>query len=83
MKGRRIYPDESGKLSYMPGDYGREADGTWMFRCPNPDIHLGSLERHTVIEHPDGTITVSPSILIRQGEFSWHGYLKKGLWEEC
>lgn len=83
MKGRRIYPDESGKLAYSPGDYGREADGKWMCRPPNPKIHLGSLERHEVIEHEDGTITVSPSILIRQGDgLSWHGFLKKGIWSE-
>ena len=84
MKGRRIYPDVDGKCRYQPGDYGKEADGTWMFRCPDPDIHLGSLERHTVTEHEDGTITVSPSILIRHGDDkSWHGYLKRGVWQQC
>lgn len=84
IKGRRIYPDADGKLKYQPGDYGREADGTWMCRPPNPDIWLGNLERHTVEEHADGTITVRPSILIRQGDDkSWHGYLKNGFFEEC
>lgn len=31
----------------------------------------------------DGTITVSPSILISHWEGrSWHGYLERGVWRE-
>jgi hypothetical protein len=33
----------------------------------------------TLEEHPDGTLTVSPSIQF-PGEGGWHGYLKAGVW---
>jgi hypothetical protein len=44
---------------------------------------------HTVIEHEDGTITVSPSILWGPDqmpgypETHWHGFLERGIWREC
>jgi hypothetical protein len=45
---------------------------------------LANLSRHDVVEHEDGTITVSPSILVTQGEGrQWHGYLERGIWREC
>lgn len=82
MKGRRIYPDENGKLSFHPGDYGYDPQTReWMARPPKEDIHLGNLSNHTVTENSDGTITVTPSILIRQGDGkTWHGYLVGGVW---
>lgn len=50
---------------------------------------LGNLVNHTVREHEDGTISVLPgdgssnSILVgRRGE-SWHGYIRRGVLEEC
>jgi hypothetical protein len=36
-------------------------------------------------EHEDGTITVSPSILVsnpQQGEL-FHGHLERGVWRAC
>lgn len=33
---------------------------------------------HSVVEHPDGTITVSPSLVMHQG---WHGWLRRGEFE--
>lgn len=57
------------------------ADGkrTWMVRTPNG--HLGNLGNHDVTENPDGTITVSPSILVSNhtGEL-YHGFLRAGEW---
>lgn len=56
---------------------------TWMVRTPNG--HLGNLGAHDVVEHEDGTITVSPSILVsnpQQGEL-FHGYLDRGVWRSC
>ena len=79
MIGRRIYPDKGD--SFKPGDYGIEK-GEWQCRTPDSNIGLGSLTNHEVIEHDDGTITVSPSILIT-GKASWHGYLKEGIWTEA
>ena len=63
-----------------PGDYWKRATG-WMAACPN-GLHA-NLERHSVTEHEDGTITVSPSILCRSGSAEWHGYLERGVWREC
>ena len=52
---------------------------TWMVRTPNG--HLGNLGKHEVEEHEDGTITVSPSILVSDhtGEL-YHGFLVRGEW---
>jgi hypothetical protein len=69
-----------------PGDYGfavygPEDEGVWMCRAPNG--YGGNLANHTISEHEDGTITVSPSILIqRPPEGEWHGYLERGVWRE-
>ncbi len=82
MQGRRIYPDENGALKMAPGDYGKDGKGVWHVRPPDPEIHTGSIPDHTVIEHEDGTITVSPSILLdpENGEKGWHGHLERGIW---
>lgn len=85
MKGRRVFPDENGKLRFAEGDYGVDpADGVWKGRPP--DQHLGDFGRHEVVEHEDETITVSPSILITGYEgdckIEWHGYLECGIWRE-
>jgi hypothetical protein len=65
-----------------PGDFGRpRSDGVWLCRAPNG--YGGNLRSHEITEHEDGTITVSPSILIsRRPEGEWHGYLERGVWRE-
>jgi hypothetical protein len=87
MKGRRIYLNAEGRLwPIEPGDYGQDADGLWYCRAPRGDF-LGCLgdgvRHHKVIEHDDGTITVSPSILVSNHTGSWHGFLEHGIWREC
>jgi hypothetical protein len=78
MQGRRL-PDET--EVFAEGDYGRIA-GVWYGRPPGQ--HLGSFANHDVTEHPDGTITVSPSILVTGGNGeAWHGYLERGVWRTC
>lgn len=81
MIGRRL---KDGDDVFAPGDYGR-VGGVWHARAPKG--HLGNLANHDVIEHGDGTITVSPSILITShdegGPTVWHGYLERGVWREC
>ena len=78
MQGRRR-DVELHKLN--PGDFGRDAAGRWLCRAPNG--FAGQLSRHEVAEHEDGTITVSPSILItRPPQGEWHGYLERGVWRE-
>lgn len=60
----------------------RDGERSWMARTPNG--HLGNLGAHDVVEHEDGTITVSPSILVSDhtGEL-YHGFLVRGVWKSC
>ena len=79
----RKYADDDGQLRLAEGEYGRDPrNGIWYARPPGQ--HLGSLANHEVIEHDDGTITVSPSILITgydaDCKIQWHGYLERGEW---
>ena len=57
----------------------------WYWYVVTPNGMLGCLASHQVVEHEDGTITVTPSILITGGDSSksWHGYLEHGAWREC
>jgi len=86
MIGKRIYPD-SDDLYLKPGEYGKHpVNGRWMANTPNG--HMGDLSNHDVVENPDGTITVSPSILVEGYDYElgyktvWHGYLENGVWRE-
>jgi hypothetical protein len=76
----RCYPKEDGQLYLKPGDYGKDEDGKWWVRPPIEGPHAGVLIDHSIVEHEDASITVSPSILI---EGVYHGYLKKGTWYPC
>jgi hypothetical protein len=82
MKGVRKYPDREGRLSLAEGEYGksyeRGGEGIWFARPPGS--HMGDLRNHTVVEHEDRTISVTPSILIDDGRTKWHGYLTNGVW---
>lgn len=87
MQGRRVYDLEPHE--YEPGDYGRWHD-KWFCRAPGVEGQqkfTGNLTAHEVVEHEDGTITVSPSILVTVRwagvEHSWHGYLERGIWRVC
>jgi len=77
----RVYVNEVGDLLLREGEYGQTSDGTWMARPPGQ--RTGCLSAHEVEEHDDGTITVTPSILISCPPApDWHGYLTKGEWRE-
>ncbi len=67
---------------HNPGEYGKLRK-QWL--CCTPNGHAGNLDSHNVTENEDGTITVSPSILVSIPGFgeTWHGYLKRGVWSEC
>lgn len=80
MQGTRKDCDADGYLWLGPGEYGKDKRGAWMARAPRG--HLGDLSNHDVTEHEDGTITVSPSIQITDGDGQWHGYLERGVWRE-
>lgn len=85
MKGLRFYPNNNG-LFHL-GDVVDGAflfwKGEWYGRTPNG--LLCNLSGHTVTVHDDGSITVSPSILVSngQGGVMWHGFLERGVWKEC
>ena len=85
--GRRIWPvrvDEDG------GEWFRPEDGDYFYDRKNSAWHAttpnglaGNLANHDVVEHEDGTITVSPSILVDGStDGSWHGFLERGVWRE-
>jgi hypothetical protein len=89
--GRRVDADPNHSADYpfprlKAGEYGMDVDGLWYCVPPGTDL-LGCLgdgeSHHKVTEYGDGTITVSPSILVGSGEKSWHGYLERGIWREC
>ena len=84
--GRRVEIADPGALPPRPrGATYWQDDGVW-YCCPPGvgDWMFASLVRHDVTEHDDGTITVSPSILLeantRAGDLRWHGYLEAGVW---
>jgi len=93
MLGRRVDFDDGdpvfGPTRFAPGDYGKDLrTGAWWVRPPrNADGRalVGRLTSHQVLEHGDGTITVSPSILWEygSGESLWHGWLQRGEWTQC
>lgn len=83
MQGARKYADDKGHLWLKAGEYGWDPKhGCWMAVTPND--HWGNLSSHTVTEHADGTITVSPSIRVSDGDGElWHGWLEGGVWREA
>lgn len=79
MQGARVYRKAPHEL--QPGQYGRwEPDDFNWYAC-TPNDMLANLSAHEVTEHADGTITVSPSILVTGGGRRYHGYLRAGVWE--
>lgn len=81
MTGRRV---TTSPHLYEPGDYG-QWEGGWYCKPPDEPNRLGNISAHQITEHDDGTITASPSILIRGGgdDGEWHGFLEKGVWRKC
>lgn len=84
MQGHRVYAKDDEHPGLKEGDYAFDPIlKHWVVRPPGCD--MGDLGNHEVIEHEDGTITVSPSILVvysdDQGrDGMWHGYLERGVW---
>ena len=88
MSGRRLETVAEFYASQEPGVYVKvtstDPDGigreVWYVRDPNGRV--GRLEDHAVVEHEDGTITVSPSIL-DASPGGWHGFLERGEWRSA
>lgn len=94
MIGKRVdwNPASESILPFLnPGEYGKDKDGSWWVRAPKGGgagamiTGRGADSDWKVIEHEDGTITVSPSLgFMREGGgYTFHGYLEKGVWREC
>lgn len=63
-------------------DYGKLPNGEWYGWTP---VGMAGLNKHQIVEHEDGTITVSPSILVTvpHRNEQWHGFLEAGVWREA
>lgn len=94
--GTRIYPGSDGYLEQaainQPATFGRSTNprvaagraGWW--QVTTPDGCIGSLNPaiHSIVEHADGTITVTPSIDMSQKRpGGWHGWLTNGEFISC
>lgn len=86
MIGRRR-DDETKPWELEAGDYCRRGRGWWV--CLPSGVGPSCLtadppeEGWDVVEHEDGTISVSPSIHDVGTPNGWHGYLERGVWREC
>lgn len=70
---------DSWRREMKPGDYMKvDYDGTVNLWICDPLGHMGRVASHTITEHDDWTITVSPSIL----GGGWHGHLEHGVWRK-
>lgn len=95
MQGVRKYHNQPepipARVHLDPGEYCYLARYNLWLAC-SPNGHMCTLGRghppdvkgstHSIVEHEDGSITVSPSILIsnpQQGEL-YHGWLERGVW---
>lgn len=68
----------------IPKDATGPEDPACRWRLSLGDYTLGNLDAHDVEEHEDGTITVSPSILVTgPNRPRRHGFLRRGVWEPC
>jgi hypothetical protein len=81
MNGSRVRDIQPYQL-LKAGEYG-ESEGVW-YAC-TPTGEQAALGAHDVIEHEDGTITVSPSIEVSTSRNGakvplWHGFLERGVW---
>lgn len=65
-------------VSYWKTEHG------YLIYFPDVDL-LGNLARHSITEHENGTITVTPSILVTAAHrgVQKHGYLTNGEWRDC
>lgn len=73
-----------GRVNAPPGSYMKvlREDGSlwcWYLRAPNGDVATLWTKAHSITEHEDGTITVSPSIVFPCGG-RYHGFLRRGVW---
>jgi hypothetical protein len=81
--GVRLHSIKDDWSDLIEGSYCKLPNGDWAIYSPGGTFGTISPTVHTIVEHEDGTITVSPSILFKHGRKKtegWHGYLEKGIW---
>lgn len=86
MQGRRVNFGDG--TQPQNGDYWPAASpkfaGYWTVITPNGHSGMLNPKLHTITEHEDGTITVSPSLhLIHDGVTKYHGWLERGVWRDA
>lgn len=86
MQGTRVafragFPSgfRTGDYCKVPASVDPRPGQVWYAMAPNGDIGAILQKHHTVAEHEDGTITVTPSLVMPGG---WHGFLHAGVWSE-
>jgi hypothetical protein len=84
VEARRVASDKAIVTDEAEIVYGKTDYGFWWISFP--ECGVGGLRNHTVTEHEDGTITVSPSIRMtghKDGKpTERHGFLVRGRWHE-
>ena len=88
MKGRRVYANAEGYRDgpMEPGDYFYwERINRWLVKAPNGHEGTISPNVHVVEEHDDGTITLTPSLVLNaaDGRELYHGFLRRGEWTDA
>ena len=82
MIGRRLPDGTDWSSAIQPGNYWKYSEGVWYAETPNG--LTANISAHSIVEHQDGTISVSPSILVNAGRpETWHGFLERGIWRSC
>jgi hypothetical protein len=81
-QGTRVYDLKDDWTNLEGGGYAKLDNGDWAIHPPEARYGTISPRIHTITEHEDGTITVSPSILYHghANWEGWHGYLERGVW---
>lgn len=64
----------------MPDGIDPRGAGVWYAVDPSGGAGAILPSVHTVTEHEDGTISVTPSLVMPSG---WHGFLQRGVWSSA
>lgn len=79
MQGRRVYPNECGRMALDPGEYGQLAGIWWVCPPPGGGISASAVQADRVVENEDGTISVRGLLRLPR----WTGRLEHGVWIEA
>jgi hypothetical protein len=82
-QGQRLYSLKDDWSDLLEGCYYKLPSGEWAIYPPGGNFGTISPKVHSITEHEDGTVTMTPSILYHpwlNGSNGWHGYLERGVW---